>query len=134
MIEDRRSESEAEELSSSLTGSEDRSESDEKEQSEEERSSEEKEDREPKESGENSEDDRKASSDQAVAWPKKAVVYEIMNIRSGPGTDYEILFEAQPETEFEIEDEIDGWLMVRYEGYMGYMNREAFEGAGEIVE
>lgn len=51
-----------------------------------------------------------------------------VNVRSGPSEDYDVLFTINPYTDFRIvEVTSEEWLLIEFDDYFGYLNKEAFE-------
>ncbi|HAX72913.1 MAG TPA: hypothetical protein DCY20_05265 [Firmicutes bacterium] len=49
---------------------------------------------------------------------------EGLNVRSGAGTDFEILGFLNDESKIEVYGEVDGWYQIKYDEYVGYVSKK----------
>jgi SH3-like domain-containing protein len=56
------------------------------------------------------------------------VIKDKINIRSGPGTNHEIAFQAEKDVIFQLLETKDNWLKVKHEDHVGWIHKDLVWG------
>ncbi|WP_165769144.1 SH3 domain-containing protein [Virgibacillus profundi] len=68
--------------------------------------------------------DEENTEEESVTHSTRNVTVEILNVRSGPGVDYDIAGVVTIDQELEVEDSGDEWVEVTTDEFSGYVNEK----------
>ncbi|MCD8256940.1 MAG: DUF4366 domain-containing protein [Oscillospiraceae bacterium] len=74
------------------------------------------------------------TTDVATATGTVVNVNSCLNLRTGAGTEYEVIGQLLPGTEVEVIGQADGWYLVTVSGQIGYVYGDYLEVTGEVTE
>ncbi|MCD7841697.1 MAG: DUF4366 domain-containing protein [Lachnospiraceae bacterium] len=74
------------------------------------------------------------TTDVATATGTVVNVNSCLNLRTGAGTEYEVIGQLLPGTEVEVIGQADGWYLVTVSGQTGYVYGDYLEVTGEVTE
>ncbi len=64
--------------------------------------------------------------------PKRTVIADVLNMRSGASTSYRTIAKIKKGTEVELISESNGWSKIKYEGRIGYVSSEFLSSENDI--
>ena len=64
--------------------------------------------------------------------PKRTVIADVLNMRSGSSTSYRTIAKIKKGTEVELISESNGWSKIKYEGRIGYVSSEFISNENDI--
>ena len=64
------------------------------------------------------------SEEQAITYSNRVVTADLLNVRSGPGPEFEISGIVTLDQEVEVEDDGNQWVKITTEDFTGYVNEK----------